>query len=61
MTKDILESALLALITVFLLGPVAAIMVAVAWFYTCRYLRRRQLDTDYEHINHPRHRDLYKS
>lgn len=59
MTKDILESTVFALITAVFLGLIWAALVFAAWFLMCKVLRTKELDSDYEHVNHPRHRGLY--
>lgn len=59
MTKDLLEAALFATITTLFLGLLWALLVFGAWLIVCKFLRRQELDSDYEHISHSRHRDLY--
>jgi hypothetical protein len=59
MTKDILESSVFATITALFLGLLWAALVFAAWMIACKILRNRELDSDYEHISHTRHRGLY--
>lgn len=59
MTKDILESTVFAVITALFLGLLWAALVFAAWILVCKILRTKELDSDYEHINHTRHRGLY--
>jgi hypothetical protein len=59
MTKDILESTVFAVITALFLGLLWAALVFTVWILVCKTLRTKELDSDYEHTNHPRHRGLY--
>lgn len=59
MLQDILESLAFALASSLFLHIVIAVMIGCAWFAVCGYMRSRQLDSDYEHVNHPRHRGQY--
>lgn len=59
MTKDILESTVFAVITALFLGLLWAALVFTVWILVCKILRTKELDSDYEHINHTRHRGLY--
>lgn len=59
MTKDILESTVFAIITALFLGLLWAALVFTVWILVCKILRTKELDSDYEHINHTRHRGLY--
>jgi len=61
MTKDLLEATVFALITALFLGLLWAALIFLAWIGACRYLRTRELDSDYEHINHSRHGKTYQN
>lgn len=58
--KDYIEAGIMAVITGVFLGLFGAALVATAWILVCRYLRTRELDSDYEHVNHPRHGKTYQ-
>lgn len=59
--KDYIEAGIFAVITGVFLGLLWALTVFVFWISACRYLRTRELDSDYEHVNHVRHGKTYKS
>lgn len=61
MTKDILESTIFAIITALFLGLLWAALIFAAWFLVCKILRSKELDSDYEHVNHDRHGNAYRS
>lgn len=59
--KDYIEAGIFALITGVFLGLLWALLVSVAWLVVCKFLRRQELDSDYEHVNHVRHGKTYRS
>jgi len=61
MIKDLLEATAFALITNLFLGLLGAALVFAVWIAVCRYLRRQELDSDFEHINHNRHGKTYQN
>lgn len=61
MWQDWLESAIFSLITALFLGMLWAAVVGFSWLIITKLLRRRELDSDYEHINHNRHGKAYRS
>lgn len=59
--KDYIEAGILAMIAGVFLDLFGAVVIFTAWILACRYLRMRELDSDYEHVNHPRHGKTYRS
>jgi len=59
MTQDLIEAALLAVITAVFLGPLWSLVIGAGWILAARRLRSRGLDSDWEHTGHRRHKGRY--
>jgi hypothetical protein len=61
MWQDWLESVIIGLLAGLLGGLLWAALLGFSWLIIAKYLRRRELDSDYEHVNHNRHGKAYRS
>ena len=61
MWQDWLESVIMSAIAAVFWGLLWAALVGFSWLIIAKYLRRRELDSDYEHVNHDRHGKAYRS
>ena len=61
MWQDWLESVIIGLLAGLFWGLLWAALLGFSWLIIAKYLRRRELDSDYEHVNHDRHGKAYRS